>query len=66
MRSMTMTENEAAKYVGLSVKTLQARRSQKKAPSYIKIGRSVRYMESDLDRFIESCRKEFNTEADNA
>jgi predicted DNA-binding transcriptional regulator AlpA len=49
-------EKAAAAYVGLSVKTLQARRCAHKAPPYIKVGRSVRYLKSDLDALLAGCR----------
>ncbi len=49
-------EKEAACYVGLSVKTLQARRFRHAAPAYIKAGRSIRYDRNDLDAFLAACR----------
>ncbi len=45
-------EKEAASYVGLSVKTLQARRFRREEPKYIKMGRCVRYRIDDLNFFI--------------
>ena len=49
-------EKVSATYLGLSVKTLQARRAAHKAPPYIKVGRSVRYLKEDLDAFLAACR----------
>lgn len=49
-------EKEAAAYLGLSVKTLQARRAAHKAPAYLKVGRSVRYLKDDLDALLAGCR----------
>ena len=49
-------EKKAAAYVGLSVKTLQARRATHKVPAYIKVGRSVRYRIADLDAFLAAHR----------
>lgn len=49
-------EKAAAVYVGLSVKTLQARRCAHKSPAYIKVGRSVRYLKDDLDALLTGCR----------
>lgn len=49
-------EKEAASYLGLSVKTLQARRAAHKAPAFLKIGRSVRYRVMDLDAFLAAHR----------
>lgn len=54
--SQAWGEKESAVYLGLSVKTLQARRAAHKAPPYIKVGRSVRYLKEDLDNFLAACR----------
>lgn len=47
-----MTEKEAATYTGFSVRTMQDWRFRGVGPSYIKIGRSVRYRLSELDTFL--------------
>ena len=49
-----LREKEAAAYLGLSVKTLQAWRFYCKGPKYIKVGRAVRYPMEYLDQFKES------------
>jgi hypothetical protein len=49
-------EKQAASYVNLSVKTLQARRAAHKTPAFLKIGRSVRYRLADLDTFLAAHR----------
>lgn len=49
-------EKQAAAYVNLSVKTLQARRAAHKAPAFLKIGRSIRYRLVDLDAFLAAHR----------
>ncbi|EHJ48871.1 hypothetical protein DFW101_2869 [Solidesulfovibrio carbinoliphilus subsp. oakridgensis] len=54
--SQIFGEKEAAAYAKVSVKTLQARRAAHKAPPYLKVGRSVRYLKEDLDAFLASCR----------
>lgn len=48
-----MNEIAAADYVGLSVKTLQNRRSLQKSPNFHKSGSSVLYLRSDLDEFLK-------------
>jgi len=48
-----LDEHRAARYLGLRVKTLRNWRSAGKGPSYIKIGRIVRYRVTELDEFIE-------------
>lgn len=50
-----LTEIEAAAKLGIKPETLQNWRSTKRYPlAYLKIGRSVRYRNSDLDRFLAS------------
>lgn len=49
-----MTEPEAAKYLRLSVKTLQRRRRDKQI-SFIRDG-GIRYLRSDLDAYLEARR----------
>ncbi|MDR1660074.1 MAG: helix-turn-helix domain-containing protein [Desulfovibrio sp.] len=53
-----MNEREAAKFLGLAVKTLQDWRYQMTGPVYLKLngGRSVRYSLDDLRRFMDSCK----------
>ena len=50
-----LTPDEAAAVLKVSVGTLGVWRSVKRYPDlkYIKVGRSVRYRESDLKAFIE-------------
>lgn len=54
--STIMNEKQAALYLGLSVRTLQAYRLQMKAPAYIKFDKAVRYRREDLDSFLEASR----------
>jgi len=53
---VVVDEKQAAAYVNLSVKTLQARRAAHKPPAFLKIGRSVRYRLVDLDAFLSAHR----------
>lgn len=50
----TLREKQAAEYLGMSVKTLQAWRFYSKGPKYLKIGRAVRYQVEDLDQFLKA------------
>lgn len=56
------TELEAAEYLGVSRSTLaQGRmngptRGRKISPPYLKLGKSVRYLKEDLDKWLESLR----------
>jgi excisionase family DNA binding protein len=50
-----LTPEEAAAYLNVQVQTLALWRCTRRYPvPYAKIGRSVRYKRSDLDRFIAS------------
>jgi len=58
-RQPLLTEKEAARYLGLSHRTLQMRRHMGQPPAYVKIGtRAVRYKVADLDSFMEAGRVE--------
>jgi predicted DNA-binding transcriptional regulator AlpA len=47
----------AAKYLGISARTLEGWRLRHKGPAYIRIGgRSVKYLKSDLLEYIKSVR----------
>ena len=52
-----LNENEAARRLGLSVKTLRRWRWAGKPPRFIKIGAAVRYDPPDLDDLIEAGRR---------
>ncbi len=51
---LVVNEYEAAAMLGMSTKTLQARRYRHLPPQYYKVGRSIRYKVSDLIDWIES------------
>ena len=59
------TEHEAARILGLSVRTLQQKRvhGSEDLP-YVKLGRSVRYRASDLVAFVEANVVRSTKEAD--
>ena len=46
------TEKEAAAYLNVSPRTLQAWRLRGNGPAYVKLGNAVRYDRATLDRFI--------------
>jgi predicted DNA-binding transcriptional regulator AlpA len=50
-----LSNADAARYVGISPKTLNDWRSAGRGPSYLKIGTLVRYRQSDLDAFLDAC-----------
>lgn len=55
-----MTREQAAEYLGVSASTLANWAcTQKFTIPYCKLGRSVRYRQSDLDAFIQSCEVDY-------
>ncbi|HKH47657.1 MAG TPA: helix-turn-helix domain-containing protein [Thermoanaerobaculia bacterium] len=49
-----LTEGEAAEYLRLTPRALQAWRYQGKGPRFVRISRrAIRYRRDDLERFIE-------------
>lgn len=58
-KNQILKEKEAAAYIGMSVSYLQHARcygasgNRTSGPSYLKMGRSVRYRLKDLDSWIE-------------
>lgn len=52
-----LTESEAATRLGLKVATLRAWRQKGKGPAYVRLGRAVRYLMTDVDDFIQSNRQ---------
>lgn len=54
-----LTENEAAKYIGMSQSFLNAdrsnghRKNRTKGPVFLKLGRSIRYRKTDLDEWLK-------------
>jgi hypothetical protein len=47
----SLNENQAAEFLGLSVRTLQAWRVRGGGPLYVKFGRAVRYQRRQLVAF---------------
>ena len=49
-----LTEREVAELLGLSVATLRAWWHRGKGPRFLRLGRSVRYLPSDVDEFVRA------------
>ena len=49
-----LTEREVAERLGLSVATLRAWRHRGKGPRFLRLGRSVRYLPSDVVDFVRA------------
>jgi hypothetical protein len=50
-----LSEGEAAEFIGMSSKWLSNQRWLGLGPSYLRIGRCIRYRVSELDAFLEHC-----------
>jgi predicted DNA-binding transcriptional regulator AlpA len=59
-----LNENQAAEFLGLSTRTLQAWRVRGGGPPFVKIGRSVRYQRRVLIEFQAAHTVTSTTEAD--
>ena len=51
--AVLLTVDQAAVYLGLARSTLNKWRCQGEGPSFIKLGRAVRYRTVDLEGFLE-------------
>ena len=49
-----LTEREVAELLGLSVATLRVWRHRGKGPRFLRLGRSVRYLPSDVADFVRA------------
>jgi len=52
--SRLMNDEKAAKFLDVGLQTMRNWRCRRQGPDYIKMGRSVRYSERDLLRYLES------------
>ena len=57
-QSQALTEHEVAERLGLSVATLRAWRLKRRGPRYVRFGRAVRYLTTDIERFVDACAVE--------
>jgi predicted DNA-binding transcriptional regulator AlpA len=48
-----LNEKEAARLLSMSYRTLQSWRSTGEGPTYLKLGRSIRYRKGDLLKWID-------------
>jgi predicted DNA-binding transcriptional regulator AlpA len=47
-------ETEAARILGMKVSTLRAWRLRNRGPRYVKFGRAVRYLPSELEHYVQA------------
>ena len=50
--NVVLHENQAARYLGLSVSTLRRWRRAQRGPSFVRISRTVLYRKHQLDEFL--------------
>src|SRR6202035_2698395 len=62
--SPLLTEKEAACYLSRSCSSLRRARRNGIGPGFIRIGRSIRYLQFQLDSYILSCVSVGNVEVD--
>lgn len=55
-RNRLWTEQEAARYLSVSVEFLQADRARQRRIAFVKIGRAVRYDPVDVIAYKDSCK----------
>lgn len=51
-----LNEKDAAARLGLTAATLRAWRHQRRGPAFVRLGRAVRYLASDIDKFVHANR----------
>jgi predicted site-specific integrase-resolvase len=54
--SEPLTEAEAAARLGLKIPTLRAWRHRGVGPAFVRLGRAVRYLPSDIERYLAENR----------
>ena len=52
-----ITEDRAAELLGLSPRTLQRFRVEGRGPQFVKLGKRVVYLETDLRAYVEASRR---------
>jgi hypothetical protein len=55
-RDEPFREARAAQHLNLKVATLRAWRHQNRGPAFVRLGRAIRYLRSDLDDFLHAHR----------
>lgn len=64
MNKRSFTEKEASEYIGMSCSFLRqdrmngCRQNRTPGPNYVRIGRAVRYLREELDKWLEMYKVE--------
>jgi len=53
--SPLFTEKQAARYLKRSVSSLRRDRKRGTGPGFVRIGKSIRYLRSEVDQYIFAC-----------
>lgn len=56
--SVRLSERDAASFLGITQRTLQSWRLERRGPAYIKLGRRIAYDRADLEQFLTANRIE--------
>lgn len=59
-----LTQSEAANFLRLSPKTLEAKRRTGDGPEFCKMGRRVLYEQKALEEYVAKCRRKSTSEYD--
>jgi hypothetical protein len=51
-----LSSPDAGKYIGKSEETMRQWRRRGLGPPYLRQGRSISYLKSDLDQYLQACR----------
>lgn len=57
-QSVRLSERDAASFLGITQRTLQDWRLNRRGPAYIKLGRRIAYDRTDLEQFLAANRVE--------
>jgi len=58
LNDQAFDEKEVAKFLSISTGQLKKQRREGTGPPFLKINYSVRYLRSDLEKYIKQCRRE--------
>jgi excisionase family DNA binding protein len=58
-----LSERQVAEALNLSVRTLQRWRLEGRGPLFVRIGRAVRYPQSEIEKFLKSMLRQSTSDA---
>jgi hypothetical protein len=60
VHTLLFTEKQAARYLTRSASSLRRGRKNGTGPKFLRIGRSIRYLQCELDGYLFACRRAGN------